>query len=363
MRKYLLTIAFFISLMSDAQVNPKEGFIITNQKDTIYGMIDYRTNTVNAKQCLFKADNASNYVTYTPGQITAYRFKESGKFYVSKKFDDEDMFFAEFLVSGIMNLYRKEVGFRKIYYVENEEGEVVKYENMEEDINYNYRELLIRTQGLYRQVSKSKRASDDIKIGNMSDNQMIKMVRDYHEDVCTSNEECIKYEYDAKKETTKCRPTIIVGGGYTSCNDHSLWEGNKGGAFYTVGAGIDFDRNRFGKGMVLQIFFLYSSISGSNKFYTPVNAYSLNAGVMYRFGLEKTTRFTTKIGLSRTLFEGEIKTNRDYNDDYNLLSYGIYAGGGIEVPVKNHAVNFNVEYRCFSLAKINIIQGTVGFRF
>ena len=115
MRKILFTFLLLISLMADAQINPKEGFIITNQKDTIYGLIDYRSNTVNAKECTFKANNESEYKTYAPGQISAYRFKETGKFYISKKYENEDEVFAEFLISGMMNLYRVEMGFRKIY--------------------------------------------------------------------------------------------------------------------------------------------------------------------------------------------------------------------------------------------------------
>jgi hypothetical protein len=367
MRKILFTFLLLISLMADAQINPKEGFIITNQKDTIYGLIDYRSNTVNAKECTFKANNESEYKTYAPGQISAYRFKETGKFYISKKYENEDEVFAEFLISGMMNLYRVEMGFRKIYYVENEEGKMVKYENMEEDLNYDYNEAKKRAQTLYSHVAKSTHATDDIKIGNMSDNQMIKMVRDYHADVCTSNEECIKYEYDEEQEgdVNKCRPTIIVGGGYATCINNSLWKGNKGGAFYTIGAGLDFERNRMGKGLVFQLSMLASYISSSKKSHNPITYASLNAGAMYRYGLEKTTRFTSRFGLSYAAFDGSIKSTRnyDYEDHYGSGSLGIYAGGGIEVPIHTHAVNFNIEYRCYNLARIHIIQGTASFRF
>ena len=58
----MVFIALFLTLVTKAQVNPKEGFIITNQKDTVYGMIEYRTNTINAQQCVFKANDASEYV-------------------------------------------------------------------------------------------------------------------------------------------------------------------------------------------------------------------------------------------------------------------------------------------------------------
>ena len=149
MKHLMVFIALFLTLVTKAQVNPKEGFIITNQKDTIYGMIDYRTNTINAQQCVFKADDASEYVKYTPGQILGYRFKENGKFYVSKKFDNNEEFFAEFLVDGIMNLYRKEKGFRQIYYLENEEGKVVQYENMDDNMNYDQHTANMRAQNCF----------------------------------------------------------------------------------------------------------------------------------------------------------------------------------------------------------------------
>ena len=41
MKHLMVFIALFLTLVTKAQVNPKEGFIITNQKDTVYGMIEY----------------------------------------------------------------------------------------------------------------------------------------------------------------------------------------------------------------------------------------------------------------------------------------------------------------------------------
>ena len=38
-----------------AQNNYRPGFIITVQKDTIYGEIDYRTDKMNAKRCVFQS--------------------------------------------------------------------------------------------------------------------------------------------------------------------------------------------------------------------------------------------------------------------------------------------------------------------
>ena len=354
-----IAIALFVSLVTNAQVNPKEGFIITNEKDTIYGMIEYRTNQINAQQCVFKANDASEYVKYVPGQILGYRFKESGKFNVSKNFDNDEVFFAEFLVNGIMNLYRRERGFRQIYYLENEEGKVVQYENMEEDINYDQRVVNKRAQGLLQHVYKSQRAIDDIKPGKMSDNQMIKMVRDYHEDVCTSNEECIKYEYDAKKEKTKCYLSVFAGGGGVYIKTSVMEHGFRGNMF-SVGASLDIDLSRYANGMLFQIMGSYFGIKSKKE--NALNFLELNTGVMGRFPINNKLKFTVRGGLAfSTTFE---------NDALGYgLGKGLYGGCGLELPVQKHAVFLNVDGKSFGtgdfwgLADINILRGTIGFRF
>ena len=359
MRFFSIAIALFVSLVTNAQVNPKEGFIITNQKDTIYGMIEYRTNPINAEQCVFKANDASEYVTYTPGQILGYRFKESGKFYVSKKFDNKEEFFAEFLVDGIMNLYRREKGFRKIYYLENEEGKVVQYENLDGDMNYEQRTANMRAQELVQHVYKSQRAIDDIKAGEMSDKQMIKMVRDYHEDVCTSNGECIKYEYDSKKEKTKCYLSVFAGGGGVYIKTSEMEHGFRGNMF-SVGASLDIDLSRYANGMLFQIMGSYFGIKSKNE--NALNFLELNTGVMGRFPINNKLKFTVRGGLAfSTTFEHDAL-------GYGLCK-GLYGGCGLELPVQKHAVFLNVDGKSFGtgdfwgLGDINILQGTIGYRF
>jgi len=351
MKHIMVFIALFLTLVTKAQVNPKEGFIITNQKDTVYGMIEYRTNTINAQQCVFKANDASEYVKYTPGQILGYRFKENGKFYVSKKFDNKEEFFAEFLVDGIMNLYRREKGFRKIYYLENEEGKVVQYENLDGDMNYEQRTANMRAQELVQHVYKSQRAIDDIKAGEMSDKQMIKMVRDYHEDVCTSNEECIKYEYDTKKEKTKCYLSVFAGGGGVYIKTSEMEHGFRGNMF-SVGASLDIDLSRYANGMLFQIMGSYFGIKSKNE--DALNFLELNTGVMGRFPINNKLKFTVRGGLAfSTTFEHDAL-------GYGLCK-GLYGGCGLELPVQKHAVFLNVDGKSFGtgdfwgLGDINIL--------
>ena len=63
--RYLFLFLLFFSLMSMmAQVNPKSGYIITNTGDTIRGVIDFRTNEILSKKCVFLANGDNEYKTY-----------------------------------------------------------------------------------------------------------------------------------------------------------------------------------------------------------------------------------------------------------------------------------------------------------
>lgn len=67
-----------------AQLNPKQGFVITNANDTVYGTIDYLSDTKCAYECRFKPDGEPAYKVYRLGDISAYRFSDNGVFYVTK---------------------------------------------------------------------------------------------------------------------------------------------------------------------------------------------------------------------------------------------------------------------------------------
>ena len=70
--------------LSQAQNNFKNGYIITNNNDTIWGEIDFRVDELNAQRCKFRQDKNSETKIFLPGEIQAYRFSKEGKYYVSK---------------------------------------------------------------------------------------------------------------------------------------------------------------------------------------------------------------------------------------------------------------------------------------
>ena len=94
--------------VTSAQKNLVKGYIITNQFDTINGLIDFRGDLLNSSRCVFYLDQMSKPVNYLPGEIFAYRYEENGRFYISKivKLNSgEKTVFLEYLVNGITNLY------------------------------------------------------------------------------------------------------------------------------------------------------------------------------------------------------------------------------------------------------------------
>ena len=105
MKKVILLslLGAMMCLQVQAQVNPQEGYVITNDNDTIYGTIDYLTDEQNVKQCLFQRKGETEFKPLSPSDIKGYRLAGNGIYYVSRKFDGEngqELLFAEFLIQG-----------------------------------------------------------------------------------------------------------------------------------------------------------------------------------------------------------------------------------------------------------------------
>lgn len=107
----------------------------------------------------------------------------------------QEKLFAEYMVKGMMNVYYVPKGER--FFLENEEGKMVEY--LFSDNQDTQRELI---KPLFHVIGKSVAASEDVKLTRMSKADIIKLAHDYHSDVCTSNEDCIEFEYDEKNDNT-----------------------------------------------------------------------------------------------------------------------------------------------------------------
>ena len=94
-------------LSLSGQPDFKNGYIITKNLDTIYGLINNQGEIANSLKCILKSSDNSKTVEYFPQDIYGYRFID-GKYYISKsvKIDSkEEKRFFEFLLHGVVDLY------------------------------------------------------------------------------------------------------------------------------------------------------------------------------------------------------------------------------------------------------------------
>ncbi len=189
----------FISLVLlaslNAQNNYKKGYVITNDNDTIFGLIDFRTDAINATRCTFKSEQAEK--TYYPGDIAGYRFSDEGKYYVTRDVTIDSVpqkFFLEYLVEGVMNLYYYDTTAKKYFFFEKDDKmiEISKAPDVERErriIQDNkYKNLISYYFNDYPSIVNNLNKMD------FSQKTFIEIAKTYHDKVCTTGEECVIFE-------------------------------------------------------------------------------------------------------------------------------------------------------------------------
>ncbi|GEM_PF-3039111 len=312
-----IVFALLVALASatvSAQQNPERGFVITNDNDTIYGTIDYRTDEMNATKCTFKADDKNEFRTYLPGEILGYRFSNNGRFYISKEFEIEEkrsLVFAEYMIKGVLNVYRvRGISYDDIYFFENEMGEIQSYKSYTNLATVDEKTITKNSRDLYNFLSHSSFSSaDEVKTKPMKARDIINIARTYHEDVCTSGEDCIKYEFDDKNDNNRCAYYVTLGVFHYFETKYY----NSTTLFPMIGIGISPDMSRLVKNTSLQF----------------------NLDLYHDKEMNIPIWFNTKLGLQRWTSTGKgIKFMYNAGLSMAMLeSLGLYAGVGIDIPI------------------------------
>jgi hypothetical protein len=130
-----------------AQAVFKPGYIITQQNDTLKGLIDYRIASKNTNKCDFKAYGKPEIKEYFPADIKGFRFT-GNKYFVSKEVvvnGEKVGLFLEFLIDGNVDLYSFNNGISPRFFIQKDDGEI--------------QELMIKQQRV-----KGKEASNTLEI-------------------------------------------------------------------------------------------------------------------------------------------------------------------------------------------------------
>ena len=219
----------FYSLEVKCQTDLRPGFIITNNNDTIHGLVDYRGDLRNSRKCDFQTSKGASIQEFLPGDIKGYRFNE-GKFYVSKTIPSNEKrteIFLEFLVDGIANLYYSGDGSNAHYYIEKEDGRIYELTNEKKSIRVEGKEYIGESKryiGLLTfAFADCQRVFPLINRAKLNDKSLIEITKKYHDYVC-NGEKCVIYEKQLPTVRIRIAPYISMNQSFLRIGNNPLYE-------------------------------------------------------------------------------------------------------------------------------------------
>lgn len=209
--KNLITIATLFllgTIQLIAQSDFRSGYVIKNNNDTIYGLLDYKNNNANAQKCTFRKDIKSKDQLFTPEEIKAYRFTNSN-YYISKSIttkNETKKLFLEYLIKGIVDIfYYSDNGDH--YFVNDSKNNLRELKNEKIKIEKNNTHYFNEKKeyiGILKVIfEKSPSIINRINKVDLTQKSLIKITHDYHNEVCP-NKTCLIYE----KKLTKSKSTF-----------------------------------------------------------------------------------------------------------------------------------------------------------
>ena len=381
----VLLLGAIMPLQMHAQANPKPGFIITNHGDTIRGNIDFRTNERLSKQCEFWPNGANESNTYKPGDIEAFRFDSGGKYFVTRRLNvtgEPELYFAEFMVQGKMNLYCVAHDSKEYFFFEREDGEMALLTNRlsTRDLKEEKENLQEKREqyGKVKMLLKdSWKAVEDMNQKDLTRRKLVDVVRDYHHDVCTDGSTCMVYEYKEKADKPVLHIKAFAGYAYylqEKTENQKLEDENYPGSALEIGLGFELEFKRMVKGLSVELGVAYSPkaksehdvmVPGgrepSHTIYEKGRLIGTFGGVKC-FGNGKWIPlvhgggfYVSNFGNRETRYYMS-KTMVDEEWD-NTSHFGLYLGGGVQTAIGKHYARLHADlYKSIGKTNSNMMK-------
>lgn len=346
----------FIYSKCFSQNNFQKGYIISNNNDTVSGLIKYGSNFENTYKCSFQVNPDSPAVTYSPGEIIAYRF-DDGKFFISKKLNPSDTshIFLEFLFDGIVDLYHYSDKKGVHYLISTTNNTLqelkndtrtsiingVKYETESKDYIGVLKTVFIESPSLMKKTESVP----------LTYNSLLKLAEEYHREVCPDEE---SINYARKRFKTRITPGLIAGYSFSDLLlrvDYNILERfvlPPLGRGFNLGAFINIKNEFFSRNLSFQ-----TGLSFSNSYHSTKESNLQITGLNFPLQL-KLTRPVNKIGLSAI---AGLNNTGLLNFDYTSTSYGNFKIksnryqmgliGGLEVEYQiksERSISFQIRY-------------------
>jgi len=373
------------TLVSWAQTNPQEGFVITLQNDTLQGIIDYRTGPRNARLCDFKKNGTQDFVTYRPGEIDSYGIHSSRAYYktMTTAIEGKDStFFAEYLVRGGMNLYRlASNNDRDLYILQKNDGESISFYGEDGTITSDKEERRNRILPIYNLLRDSNRATQKLWESTITRSTITQIAQLYNEDVKSDIPTDVFTKSSSRKYKASDGPKekylhimILAGMGYQMHKSPGI--GNSGdltmnGFQPRLSIGANYHLARFASGLYIEGLVSWSNIGVKNdSFSYQYNQYAkgtytteltgsnlhIEVGPSYRFGKDLKVQPLVRAGVDfNHAFGLDFKATSDsqnYASQFELNSeisdkrffVGYYVGVGAAYPLSKGAILLYIDY-------------------
>jgi hypothetical protein len=381
-----LIILTMLPSMIYAQLNPKQGYIITNQNDTIYGTIDYLSDTKCAYNCRFMPAGETEYKVYKPGEIAAYRFSNNGVFYITKTFkveNEQKTFFAEYLVKGGVSLFHHKENDIDYYYFVDEKGKIAitKYDGS--DLTPTYENLAYQSRVNKKRAAlgkvtpifaQSPKALHDLWTKDLNPENLTQITIDYDMEYCTSAGDCVQYRYNEEaSRSVDIKLRFLAGLGYgknklsgavilvSASTDYYSNPLTMNCVLPQLGIGADLLFPRYNSHWSLEGLALISKWSMTGEYYAmPYDKNTVNTSLKYfcfETQMGAAYSFLPKAKLSPILRGGivaevpfAIKCSNLYtlncaNSEDPFFAFGFYAGVGVDIPIQKHVFRLSADYQ------------------
>lgn len=404
MKKLFLLITLLATSFSLwAQINPKEGYIITLDNDTVTGTIDYRTEMQLSQSCSFAKTGESNYSEYLPGQIEGFGINETGEYYRSLKpmLEDEELNnFFQILVKGYLSLYVMQKGVNSVYVFETADHRLAAYDDIHE---FFQEELKIRRKAVLpvsEMLEDDKMATQQLWSLLKNRENMKSMVMGFNK-----RKTGVKQELKVKKTSTfkqilhNLHPVVMAGANLDFINVKDVTQTPPFYAFDAQGiaplvsVGANYQLIRVDPGLYIDFLLSYSKVNifnddigpqyiwthnpdtggsipvwGPTSFKTEGNQVLISVGAEYRIGQTLKVQPLIRAGVNATIYskvDFEIEhtfdsgsryltqsqkeawfkwLNTDIRNQLNGFTEGIYLGTGFAVPFKVGTLLFYADY-------------------
>jgi len=215
----VLFLFFNFSIYCFAQSDFQKGYIVTNDLDTISGLIDHSVPRSNTKYCYFRGSPSSKVIKYFPDDLAGYGFDDNNQ-YVSKMIyfrEDSSRVFLEYLVNGIVDLYYYPFAGHN-YYLQKE-GKLYLLSNDEVVIERGNTKYVadkpIYIDRLNWLMSDSDLSEERIENVFFTHNSLADLTKEYHENVCDYEDCIVYYKPTSKLNNARWRLNFGISAGMT----------------------------------------------------------------------------------------------------------------------------------------------------